>query len=234
MQYKAIYEGIFRSRPNRFIAYIDVNQKTEKCHVKNTGRCRELLYDGVTVYVEESDKPERKTRYSLVTVTKGDRLINMDSQAPNKVVHEWLKSGEWLTHVVKIKPEYTYGDSRVDFYVEALKEEGSEELRKILIEVKGVTLEEDGVVRFPDAPTERGIKHINELAKAVKEGYECYLFFVIQMKDVLYFEPNRRTHPEFAESLIQAHSKGVKVVAYDCEVTADSLTIGKEVEVRLS
>lgn len=234
MQYRTIYEGIFHSRPNRFIAYIDVNGKTEKCHVKNTGRCRELLYDGVRVYVEESVKPERKTKYSLVTVTKGDRLINMDSQAPNKVVHEWLKSEQWISNVVKIKPEYTYGESRVDFYVEAAKEDGSEELRKILIEVKGVTLEENGVVRFPDAPTERGIKHINELVKAVKEGYESYLFFVIQMKDVLYFEPNRITHPEFAESLVNASKEGVQVVAYDCEVTKDSLTIGKRVKVRLS
>ena len=230
---KKIIKASFIKRPNRFNASVLIDGEEIVVHVPNTGRCRELLYDGVRVYVEESDKPERKTKYSLVTVTKGERLINMDSQAPNKVVHEWLKSGQWISNVVKIKPEYTYGDSRVDFYVEAAKEDGSEEHRKILIEVKGVTLEEDGVVRFPDAPTERGIKHINELAKAVKEGYECFLFFVIQMKDVLYFEPNRITHPEFAKSLLNASKEGVQVVAYDCEVTKDSLTIGKQVEVRL-
>lgn len=233
MQYNRIYEGIFRSRPNRFIAYVDVNGQTEKCHVKNTGRCKELLWDGVKVYVEESDKPERKTKYSLVTVTKGDKLINMDSQAPNKVVHEWLKSGELIHNIVKIKPEFTYGDSRVDFYVEANSEDGSDKLRKILIEVKGVTLEEDGVVRFPDAPTERGIKHILELAKAIEEGYESYLFFVIQMKDVSYLEPNRSTHPEFAEALSKAVHEGVQVLAYDCEVTPSTLKIGKAVEVRV-
>ena len=231
MQYHAIYEGIFRSRPNRFIAYIDVNGQREKCHVKNTGRCKELLYDGVKVYVEESDKPERKTRYSLIHVMKGGRLINMDSQAPNKVVQEWLANEVLIPNVTRIKPEYTYGDSRVDFYVEAKNEDGT--LRKILMEVKGVTLEEDLVVRFPDAPTERGIKHIHELVKATKEGYEAYLFFVIQMKGVSYFEPNRSTHPEFEQALLDAVNEGVHVLAYDCEVGIDSLTINEPVEVRL-
>lgn len=231
MQYHTIYEGIFHSRPNRFIAYIDVNGQREKCHVKNTGRCKELLYDGVKVYVEESDKPERKTKYSLINVMKGERLINMDSQAPNKVVHEWLAKEALIHNVTKIKPEYTYGDSRVDFYVEAKNEDGT--LRKILMEVKGVTLEEEGVVRFPDAPTERGIKHIHELAKATKEGYESYIFFVIQMKGVSYFEPNHITHPEFAKALADAVSEGVHVLAYDCEVGIDTLAIREPVEVRL-
>ena len=231
MRYKNMSEGIFHSRPNRFIAYVDVDGERMKCHVKNTGRCKELLYDGVKVYVEESDKPERKTRYSLITVTKGERLINMDSQAPNKVVHEWLKKEEVFKNVLKIKPEYTYGDSRVDFYVEA--EGADEQVRKILIEVKGVTLEEDGIVRFPDAPTERGIKHMHELEKAVDAGYEAYVFFVIQMADVEYFEPNYATHPEFGEALKNAAAHGVGVLAYDCEVTMDTLSIRNPVEVRI-
>jgi len=233
MKYKNMKEGVFHSRPNRFIAYIDVDGVREKCHVKNTGRCKELLHDGVRVYVEESDKPERKTKYSLITVEKEERLINMDSQAPNKVVHEWLKKEELIQNVIRIKPEYTYGDSRVDFYVEAESRETDREVRKILIEVKGVTLEEDGVVRFPDAPTERGIKHIQELQKAVGQGYEAYIFFVIQMSGVRYFEPNTVTHPEFAEALKSAVMNGVGVLAYDCTVTADTLEIHQPVEVRL-
>ena len=233
MQYKNIFEGVFRSRPNRFIAYIDVNGQVEKCHVKNTGRCKELLLDGVPVYVEESDQPNRKTKYSLVTVTKGERLINIDSQAPNKVVFEWLKSETLIKNIIKINPEYTYGDSRVDFYVEAREVDGSDKVRKILIEVKGVTLEEEGVVRFPDAPTQRGVKHIKELERALQEGYESIVFFVVQMKNVLYFEPNTRTHPEFAECLSKAKKAGVQILAYDCEVTIDGLTIGEAVEVRI-
>lgn len=231
MQYKTIYEGTFRSRPNRFIAYVDVNGKTEKCHVKNTGRCKELLYDGVQVYVEESNKPDRKTRYSLVTVVKKGVLINMDSQAPNKVVNEWLHSEALIKNVTFIKPEYTYGDSRVDFYVEATDGDGS--LRKILIEVKGVTLEKEGTVRFPDAPTERGIKHINELVRAVQDGYESFIFFVIQMKDVDHLEPNDVTQPQFGEALRNAVRQGVKVLAYDCEVTPDTLAIRQPVRVSL-
>ena len=226
MRYEKITKGKFISRPNRFKAYVELNGEEELVHVKNTGRCAELLKAGATVYVQKSDKEERKTKWDLIAVEKGERMINMDSQIPNQVVKEWLEKENLFENITCIRPEYTYGNSRFDLYVEAGE-------RKIFIEVKGVTLEEDGVVRFPDSPSERAVKHVEELQKAVKDGYEAYAFFVIQMKDVRYFTPNRQTHPEFAEALAEAERNGVKILAYDCSVTEDSIELGKEVPVVL-
>ena len=227
MRYKNIKEGIFLSRPNRFIANVLVDGEEHICHVKNTGRCKELLIKGAKVFLEESDKPERKTKYDLVAVYKGERLINMDSQIPNKAFYEWAEKGEFIEDITYIKPEYKYGNSRFDFYIETEKE-------KILLEVKGVTLEEDGVVMFPDAPTERGIKHIKELIKCTEEGFEAYIVFVIQMDNVKYFTPNRKTHKAFADALSEAEKCGVNVVSVDCKVTKDSMEINDFVEVRLN
>ncbi len=223
MKYKNIIEGKFISRPNRFIAYVEISGKTEIAHVKNTGRCKELLIEGATVYLEVSPNPERKTKYDLIAVYKNDTLINMDSQAPNKVAIEFIK--EKLPNA-KIKPEYTYGNSRIDIYVE-------NENKKALIEVKGVTLENNGIAMFPDAPTERGIKHINELIKAQNDGYEGYILFVIQMKCISEFKPNYKTHREFGEALKSAEKAGVKILAYDCIVTPDTLKIDTPVSVNL-
>ena len=224
MKYERIVEGKFIERPNRFIAYVEIIGKKETVHVKNTGRCAELLQPGATVYLQKSDNPERKTQWDLIGVKKGKRMINMDSQIPNKVVEEWIRKGNFFPNATLIKPETTYGQSRFDLYVE----EGE---RKIFIEVKGVTLENNGVVKFPDAPTERGIKHLNELGDAVKDGYEAYVFFVIQMKGVKYFTPNRRTHAAFAEALRNAKEQGVNILAYDCKVTKDSIELANEVSV---
>ena len=226
MKYKNIVQGKFISRPNRFIANIEINGKIEICHVKNTGRCRELLTPNATVFLEEGNNPKRKTKYSLIGVIKGDRMINMDSQVTNKVVHEWILQGNLFEEVTLIKPESKYKNSRFDFYVETKD-------KKVFIEVKGVTLEEDGIVRFPDAPTERGVKHIKELCDCIKEGYDAYIIFVIQMKDVLYFKPNEKMHKEFAEALKEASKDGVKILAVDCEVEADSIDIRDYVEVVL-
>ena len=226
MKYTDIEPGIFCSRPNRFIAKVKIRGKEETVHVKNTGRCRELLKPGASVYVAGAGNSERKTKWDLIAVEKGSRLINMDSQAPNQLVKEWLEEGHLFCQVTRIQPEYTYGNSRFDLYVEADGE-------KILIEVKGVTLEEDGQVRFPDAPSERAVKHVEELARAVKKGYQAYVFFVIQMKDVRYFTPNTDTHPAFAEALKRAAGDGVKVIAYDCQVRPDEIHIQDEVPVVL-
>lgn len=226
MKYQNIYQGRFVDRPNRFIAHVEIDGRKETVHVKNTGRCRELLIPGAVVYVQDSLKPERKTRWDMIAVEKDSRIINMDSQIPNKAVKEWLEDGNLIENITAIRTEYTYGDSRIDLYVEAGE-------RKILIEVKGVTLEEDGVARFPDAPSERAIKHVHELKEAMKKGYEAYVFFVIQMKDVRYFTPNTDTHPEFAKALREAAEAGVRVVAYDCLVEKDSISIHKEVQVVL-
>ena len=224
MKYERIVDGRFLERPNRFIAYVEIAGKKETVHVKNTGRCAELLQPGATVYLQKSDNSERKTQWDLIGVKKGKRMINMDSQIPNKVVEEWIRKGNLFPNATLIKPETTYGQSRFDLYVE----EGE---RKIFIEVKGVTLENDGVVKFPDAPTERGIKHLNELCHAVKDGYEAYVFFVIQMKGVKYFTPNRKTHAAFAEALRNAKEQGVNILAYDCKVTKDSIELANEVPV---
>ena len=224
MKYSNIVKGNFIDRPNRFIANVIINNKIEVCHVKNTGRCRELLINGVTVYLEKCSNPNRKTQYDLISVQKNDRLINMDSQVVNKVVHEFIPT--LFENVKYIKPEYKYGNSRIDFYVET-------ESEKILIEVKGVTLENDGVVSFPDAPTERGIKHLKELQKAVTEGYKAYVLFVVQMSDVKYFKPNNITHPEFATELKKAKENGVIPLVFDCAVKPDSIEIRKPVLIKL-
>ena len=224
MKYNNVLKGKFVDRPNRFVANVIIDDKTEVCHVKNTGRCRELLVKGNTVYLQESDNPDRKTKYDLIAVQKGDRLINMDSQIVNYVVLEYIPN--LFDNIKKIKPEYKYGNSRIDIYLET-------EYDKIFIEVKGVTLENNGVVRFPDAPTERGVKHLKELQKAVTEGYRAYVLFVVQMSDVKYFTPNKTTHPEFAQALKEAQNQGVEVKAVDCTVSENSLTINKEIQVIL-
>ena len=222
MTYKNIKEGIFLSRPNRFIAEVEIDGEVKVCHVKNTGRCRELLIKGVRVLLDRSDNPNRRTEYDLVAVYKGDMLINIDSQAPNAVFGEWLKEGG-LGNVKLIKPECFYKNSRFDFYVET-------EDKRIFIEVKGVTLEEDGVAMFPDAPTERGVKHLTELSEAVKDGYEAYVYFVVQMNECRYFTPNKKMHPEFAETLKMASDRGVNVRAVKCKVTEDGLKINGDVD----
>ncbi len=227
MHYENIKEGRFESRPNRFIAYVTVDGKREKVHVKNTGRCRELLTENATVYLNKSDSPQRATAYDLVAVRKGNRIINMDSQSPNKAVEEWLKEGGLFPDMVLIRPETTYGSSRFDFYVETPKD-------KIFIEVKGVTLEEEDVAMFPDAPSERAVKHVNELVKAVKEGYKACILLIVQMEAVKFFTPNRRTHPEFAQALLNAKREGVEVLAFDCHVSPDSMSVHKPVPVKLS
>lgn len=227
MKYERIEKAEFLNRPNRFIANCIVNGCEEVVHVKNTGRCKELLVPGATVYLQKSDNPDRKTKWDLIAVKKGERLINMDSQIPNKAVYEWLGEGNLFGEGAYIRPETKYKNSRFDVYVE-YKE------RKAFIEVKGVTLEEDGVVRFPDAPSERAVKHVTELVSAIQDGYEAYVFFVIQMKSVKYFTPNIKTHKAFADALKMAAAKGVHVLAYDCNVTKDSIKINEPVNVFLT
>lgn len=226
MKYERIYEGTFLERPNRFIAYIVIDGRKEIVHVKNTGRCAELLIPGATVYVQRAENTERKTKWDLIGVIKNGRMINMDSQVPNIAVKEWLEKGKLFRKPLSVRQEYTYGNSRIDLYVET-------ENRKILLEVKGVTLEEAGVVRFPDAPSERAVKHVEELVKAVKEGYEAYVLFVVQMEGVKFFTPNRDTHPAFCEALIKAAKFGVHVMAVDCHVEKDEIEIRKQVPVVL-
>ena len=226
MKYERVEIGRFVERPNRFIAKINIDGQIETVHVKNTGRCAELLVPGAEVYLQKSDNPERKTKWDLIGVKKEGRLINMDSQVTNTVVKEWVEQSGFFKEINLIRPETTYGRSRFDLYVETKE-------KKIFIEVKGVTLEENGIVRFPDAPTQRGIKHVEELCKAVKDGYESYIFFVIQMSGVKFFTPNIDTQPEFGEALKKAKDKGVKILAYDCDVTKDTINIRKEVPVIL-
>lgn len=227
MKYNNIVEGRFIERPNRFIAKVEIDGITETVHVKNTGRCRELLVKGTTVYLEKSNNPERKTGYDLIAVLKnGKTLINMDSQIPNAVTEEWLRKGNLFSKDAVIRREVTHNKSRFDFYIE----EGG---RKIFLEVKGCTLETDGIARFPDAPTERGVKHINELIDCVNEGFEAYILFVIQMKGIKHFEPNDKTHSAFGDALRNAESKGVNILAYDCNVTKDTIEIDKEIKVLL-
>lgn len=231
MKYKSIVKGTFLERPNRFIAYAEIKGKIEKAHVKNTGRCRELLLPGVSVYLEVSDNPDRKTKYDLVAVEKiregkAPLFINMDSQAPNNAVEEWLKKGNLFSENALIKREVRYGKSRFDFYIE----DGN---RKIFLEVKGVTLEENGLALFPDAPTERGVKHIEELMACMNEGYEAYLLFVIQMKEMHAFSPNDKTHPDFGRKLRKAAKGGVQVLAVDCNVGTDYMELDSYIEVRL-
>lgn len=225
MRYANMTEGIFLARPNRFIAHVEIDGQVEIVHVKNTGRCRELLPVGARVWCQRSDNPARKTKFDLITVQKGDRLINMDSQAPNIAAKEWLLAGG-LGPVEHLKPESRYGDSRFDF---SFTLDG----RLCYLEVKGVTLENDGVCVFPDAPTQRGAKHLRELQQCAREGLGTYVLFVIQMKDVLYLHPNDATDPDFALALRQAADAGVQVLAVDCTVMEDTMTIGNFVPVHL-
>lgn len=218
MKYREVMEGVFHSRPNRFIAMVWVDGKLETVHVKNTGRCKELLLPNAKVILEVCNQPSRKTKYDLIAVYKeGFGLINMDSQAPNKVVAEWLKKQDYTY----IKPEFTYGDSRIDFYMEKGE-------KKYLMEVKGCTLEVDGIGYFPDAPTLRGIKHLKELQKAAKIGYHCMVAFVIQMEGVTEVRANVETHKEFGVALDEAKRAGVMVKFLQCKVTEDSLEILSE------
>ena len=281
MKYNQVVSGTFLQRPNRFIAHVLINGKEEICHVKNTGRCRELLIPGCTVYCAVSDNPQRKTKYDLIAVEKcienqivfansgipsqrvkstpeahSTLLVNMDSQAPNAAVKEWLRSGASpFGNIDFLKPEYKYGNSRFDFYLECKTEtkrtgvssnstEKTEAMqapteneithpRKIFLEVKGVTLEDNGVVLFPDAPTERGVKHVRELIRCLEEGFETYVLFVVQMEHALYFIPNRKTHPQFADALCDAQNAGVHLLAFTCKVTPDEMKIDKELKVRL-
>ena len=239
MHYDRIQKGTFLARPNRFIAHVAPEGADAGdiliCHVKNTGRCKELLVPGAAVYLQESDNPARKTKYDLIAVEKtagaAMRLINMDAQAPNKVFGEWAGGGHFLPGLTLLRPETAWGNSRFDFYYERSDEGGAP--RRGFVEVKGVTLEEDGAVYFPDAPTERGVKHIEELIACRAAGYEACICFVIQMSDVRYFSPNDRTHPAFGAALRRAAEAGVRVLARDCAVTRDSLTMGAPVPVRL-
>lgn len=226
MNYHHIIEGTFIARPNRFIAHVETKDGIQVCHVKNTGRCRELLVPGCRVYLETADNPARKTKYDLVAVEKGDLLINMDSQAPNRAVGEWLEKKILYPDLTSFKPEVKYKNSRFDFYIEA----GG---RKIFLEVKGVTLEEKGTARFPDAPTERGVKHIRELISCMDDGYEAAILFVIQMKGIHTFMPNDDTHRAFGDTLREARAKGVSILARDCLVTKDSMEIQDPVPVVL-
>ena len=225
MHYDNMVPGIFLSRPNRFIAHVEIDGQTEVVHVKNTGRCKELLPPGTQVWCQHSSNPSRKTKYDLITVRKGSRLINMDSQAPNAAAKEWLLSGG-LGEITDLKAESFHGDSRYDF---TFLKDG----RQCFLEVKGVTLENDGICAFPDAPTERGAKHLRGLTEAVKDGFGAYVLFVIQMSDVKYLHPNDATDPNFGAALREAAATGVQVLAVDCHVTVDSMTIGKEVPVVL-
>lgn len=225
MKYSKIRKGIFISRPNRFTAKVDLEGNTETVHVKNTGRCGEIFIPGAEVALEESDNPGRKTRYDLVAAKKeGLGWINVDSQAPNKVVKEWLSEGSEAERVFPgisyVKPEYTFGKSRIDFYIECGE-------KKILMEIKGVTLEKERIGYFPDAPTERGVKHLNELAEAAKQGYECWIGFVIQMEGIDVVYPNEITHPEFKAAMDRAAAAGVGVLYLGCSVTMDELRIDR-------
>lgn len=225
MRYENMVPGTFLSRPNRFVAHVLIDGQETVCHVKNTGRCRELLPAGAQVWCQRSDNPNRKTKYDLISVQKGDRIINMDSQAPNVAAGEWLRAGG-LGELSELKAETFHGDSRFDF---SFTLDG----RPCFLEVKGVTLENDGVCAFPDAPTQRGVKHLKGLAEAAKAGYGAYVLFVIQMADVKYLRPNDETDPAFDAALREAAANGVSVLAVDCAVTPDTMMIRKNVLVKL-
>ena len=227
MRYREIVSAEFLERPNRFIAYVELMGERTKVHVKNTGRCRELLTDHTKVYLEKNDSEKRATAYDLVAVDKAGRLVNMDSNAPNQVVGEWLWAGGLYQDVSLVRPEKTFGNSRFDFYVESVSG------RKAFIEVKGVTLERDDVAAFPDAPSERALKHVEELIEACRQGYEAYLLFVVQMKGIRYVEPNWNTQPAFGEVLKRARNAGVRLLAYDCFVREDGLEMDRPLPVYL-
>ncbi len=226
MEYQNVVAGRFLDRPNRFIAHVEIGGEAVTVHVKNTGRCRELLVPGATVYLTPGTNPLRKTPFDLIAVEKGERLINMDAQAPNRIFAEWAAEGNFLPGMKGLRPEYPWGESRLDFCAET--DQGL-----CLVEVKGVTLEEGGHVRFPDAPTQRGVRHIHELQKAVQSGLDGVLFFVIQMKDVYDLSPNDATHPAFGQALREAAAAGVRILAYDCHVAPGRIVMGDQVPVCL-
>lgn len=226
MRYGEVKRGRFLARPNRFVAHVELEGERVVCHVKNTGRCRELLTSGAAVYLERAENPARKTPYDLIAVEKGDLLINMDAQSPNKVFGEWAAAGRFLPGLTALRPEFTWEDSRFDFRLE-------DHLGPCFVEVKGVTLEQDGLALFPDAPTERGVKHLRGLRRAVERGYRAAVFFVVQMKGPRLFRPNDGTHPAFGQALREAAAAGVGVYAWDCAVTPESLTLDAPVEVAL-
>ncbi len=226
MMYSDVCEAIFLERLNRFVARVEIGGRAEICHVKNTGRCRELFVPGAQVFLQRHDPGARKTRYDLITARKGSRLVNVDSQAPNRVLREWVEGGGFLPGAERIKPEYAYLSSRFDFLIERAG-------RRSLVEVKGVTLEESGVALFPDAPTERGVRHLNELVRSLSQGYDAFIVFVIQMAGVDRFAPNARTHPAFAEALRAAKAAGVGIVAVDCDVIPGGIAARSTVEVSL-
>ena len=230
MHYSNCTAGTFLSRPNRFVAQVALDGRTETCHVKNTGRCRELLIPGCRVYLTRSDNPARKTKYDLIAVEKetahGPLLINMDAQAPNHVFEAWAREGRFRPGLTLLRPETVYGASRFDFYWETDTDRG-------FVEVKGVTLEEDGVARFPDAPTLRGVKHLEELIAARQAGYQAALCFIVQFSGAKYVTPNDTTHPQFGQALRRAAAAGVEVFALGCAVTPDTLTAEEFVPVRL-
>ena len=223
MDYGCVVPARFLDRPNRFVAHVLLGQETVTCHVKNTGRCRELLVPGARVYLERGRNPGRRTAWDLIAVEKDGKLINMDAQAPNKVFAEWAAAGNFLPDVTAIRPEYAYGASRLDFCLDG----------QHFVEVKGVTLEQDGRCRFPDAPTERGTRHLHELIRAVEEGYRATAFFVIQMADAEDFSPNDETDPAFGVALRQAAEAGVEIAAWCCRVTPGSIALDRPVPVRL-
>ena len=225
MLYTNMIPGTFLSRPNRFIAKVEIGGNEQTVHVKNTGRCRELLPPGAKVHCAVSDNPARKTKYDLITVRKGHRLINMDSQAPNAAAKEWLLAGG-LGEIEDLRPETRYRESRFDF---SFVKDG----KPCFLEVKGVTLENDSICAFPDAPTQRGARHLRELQAAVADGYDCYVLFVIQMADVEYLHPNDSTDPGFGKALREAAAAGVQILAMDCNITENSMEIREKVEVRL-
>lgn len=226
MKYSNIFEGIFINRPNRFIANVIIDGKPEKVHVKNTGRCKEILKEGTKVYLEKSNNPNRKTKYSLISAYKNDLLINIDSQVPNDVVYSniILNKIEELMNVDLLKREVTYGNSRFDLYYEKGDDKG-------FIEVKGATLEVDGISMFPDAPTERGTKHVLEMIESVKAGYKSYIFFLIQMAGIDYFKPNEAMDKKFSQALIKAKKEGVYILAYNSIVTIDTISLGEKIKV---
>ncbi len=226
MRYGTVIPGRFVDRPNRFVAHVETAEGLQTVHVKNTGRCWELLVPGAVVYLERGTNPARRTAFDLIAVEKGERLVNMDAQAPNRVFGEWVRGGGFLPGITAVRPEFSYGESRLDFCLET-----AEGLH--LVEVKGVTLEEEGAARFPDAPTERGVKHIRELQRAAEAGLGATLFFVVQMENILSVAPNDETHPAFGAALREAAARGVRVCAWDCAVTPESIAIRRPVPVLL-
>ncbi|MEA4956012.1 MAG: DNA/RNA nuclease SfsA [Pseudoflavonifractor sp.] len=233
MRYTTIRKAIFLARPNRFIAQVALEGQECTVHVKNTGRCRELLIPGATVYLAEADNPARKTRFDLIAVEKGERLINMDAQAPNQIFREWAEAGKFRPRLTLLRPETSWGNSRFDFYWEGEDLNSGGTSARGFVEVKGCTLEEDGWTWFPDAPTQRGVKHLEELMRARMEGYEAAVCFVIQMGGIFGFSPNDRTHPAFGTALRQAALAGVDVLAYECAVSPEEVVLTNPVPVRL-